>query len=247
MYDNYSALVPIFLSVLLVSGCSSYLPHQAVVVQPIVSTISEPRAEDWWQTRHKEKLEQVNAAQVDLLMVGDSITHYWENAGRPVWHEYYQHRNAFNIGFSGDRTENVLWRLQDGAVDGIAPKLAVVMIGTNNTGVRMEPIAHTVEGVSAIVGELRERLPDTKILLLAIFPRHVLADDEMRVHNDQINALIADLAINERVFFLDINDLFLVDRDALNTGLMPDFLHPNEAGYRVWAEAMEPTIVELLK
>ena len=97
-----------------------------------------------------------------------------------MWTKYYADRNALNLGFSGDRTENVLWRLQNGEIDGIAPKLAVIMIGTNNTGHRSDPPEQIAAGVQAILSELQQRLPDTKVLLLAIFPRGADKDDPMR-------------------------------------------------------------------
>lgn len=204
-------------------------------------------AVEWWRSRHAEKLESAKGADVDLLFIGDSITHAWEREGSAVWQEFYQARDAFNLGFSGDRTEHVLWRLENGAVDGMNPKLAVLMIGTNNTGHRMDPAAYTAEGVGSIVGELRRRLPETQILMLGIFPRHVSPHNEMRKRNEEINRLISALDDGEMVSYLDINQGFLNEDDTLRDSLMPDLLHPNAAGYRVWAEAMEPTIKRLLQ
>lgn len=204
-------------------------------------------AKSWWMPRHEEKLAALKKVdQVDLLMIGDSITHGWENGGKKVWDEYFAKRNAFNIGFSGDRTEHVLWRLQHGEVEGISPKLVVMMIGTNNTGHRQDPAEETAAGVDAILDELKERLPESKILLLAIFPRGESSDDRLRMLNDEINERLEKFADQDRVYFLDINDKFLDDDGMLPKSIMPDLLHPNEAGYRIWAEAMEPTIVKLM-
>jgi beta-glucosidase len=204
-------------------------------------------AVEWWRDRHEEKLEAAKQAEIDLLFLGDSITHSWETEGAAVWDEYYQDRKAFNLGFSGDRTEHVLWRLENGAVDGMSPRLAVLMIGTNNTGHRMDPAAYTAEGIERIVSELRKRLPETKILLLGIFPRHVSPQNAMRKRNAEINRLISALADGETVSYLDIGPAFLRDDATLREELMPDLLHPNAAGYRVWAEAMEPAIKSLLQ
>lgn len=204
-------------------------------------------AKPWWMPRHEEKLaEKDKAEQVDLVWIGDSITHGWEGGGKAIWDARYAPRHSLNLGFSGDRTEHVLWRLQNGAVEGIAPKAVVIMIGTNNTGHRQDPAEQTAAGVEAIVAELRERLPDAKILILAIFPRGETKEDGMRILNDQINAKICELADGEHVQFLDINDRFLDDDGNLPKDIMPDLLHPNEKGYEIWADAIEESIVQLL-
>jgi len=202
----------------------------------------------WWGPRHDQKVAEVKqrAGQVDLLFIGDSITHGWENAGKGVWKKYYEPRRAFNIGFSGDRTEQVIWRLQHGEVEGISPKLAVVMIGTNNTGHRKDPADQTAAGVAAILKELEQRLPGTKVLLLAIFPRGATQDDPLRQLNTQINERLAKMDDGKRVHFLSINPVFLKDDGTLPQSIMPDLLHPNPKGYQLWAEAMEPHIKKLM-
>ncbi len=202
----------------------------------------------WWSKRHEEKLKEKDAmGQVDLLMIGDSITHGWESRGKTVWEQYYAKRHALNIGFSGDRTEHVIWRLQHGEVDGIAPKLAVIMIGTNNTGHRQDKPEHIAAGVKAILNELEKRLPDTKCLVLAIFPRGPNTDDRLRKINDATNEIIKEFADGRRVFYLDINNKFLGEDGTLSKEIMPDLLHPNARGYAIWAEAIEPTIEKLMK
>lgn len=205
-------------------------------------------AQSWWMPRHEQKLAEAKnlEGKVDLLFIGDSITHSWETGGKVVWDEFYAHRKPFNIGFSGDRTEHVLWRIQQGTIDGLTPKVAVVMIGTNNTGHRQDKAEHTAAGVAAILDELKERTPQTKVLLLAIFPRGHKPEDRLRVLNDQINTRLKALADNERVFFLDINRTFLEKDGTLPKRVMPDVLHPNPDGYRLWARAMEPTLKRLL-
>ena len=201
----------------------------------------------WWMPRHKAKLaERKSMKQVDLLMVGDSITHGWENKGKPVWEEYYAQRNALNIGFSGDRTEHVIWRFQNGAIDDINPKLAVLMIGTNNTGHRKENPEHTAIGIRRVIDELHLRLPNTKLLLLGVFPRGADQEDELRKINDQINEIISGYADEKKIWYLDITDEFLDDEKVLPKSLMPDLLHPNKEGYEIWARAMEPMIKTLL-
>ena len=200
----------------------------------------------WWQARHQEKLALAKKGDVDLLFIGDSITQGWENQGKAVWSKYYGKRKALNLGFSGDRTENVIWRLQHGEVEGLSPKVAVLMIGTNNTGHRLERPLYTAQGVRKIIDTLQAKLPQTKILLLAIFPRSEQPDALHRVHNDKINKLISSYADKENVFFLNINRHMLDKNGVLSTDIMPDLLHPNEKGYAIWAEKMEPTLKRLL-
>ena len=203
----------------------------------------------WWQKRHIEKIAlKKKMGKVDLLLIGDSITHGWDDRGKAgeTWDTYYAKRNTLNIGFSGDRTEHVLWRLQNGAVDDISPKLAVLMIGTNNAGHRREASAETALGVKAILAELAKRLPKTKVLLLAIFPRGADDNDALRKLNMGTNKIIRTYADNKRVFFLDINASFLDAKRTLPRAIMPDLLHPNKKGYELWAKAMEPTIKELM-
>ena len=220
-------------------------------VQPIPALKPEVQtaewAQSWWMPRHKETLAALKSQeQIDLIMIGDSITHGWEGGGRKVWDRYYTPRHALNLGFGGDRTEHVIWRLQHGAVDGISPKLAVLMIGTNNAGHRQDKPDDTAAGVKAIINELRDRLPQTEILLLAIFPRGRDADDPLRKLNDATNKILAGYADKEHVFYLDINAEFLEDNGGLPKPIMPDLLHPNEKGYEIWAKAMEPTVQKLM-
>lgn len=214
-------------------------------VKPEVQTAEWAKA--WWMPRHEEKLkEKEKLGTVDLLWIGDSITHGWEVGGKATWEKYYAKRKPLNIGFSGDRTENVLWRLNHGAIDGISPKLAVIMIGTNNAGHRKDSPADIAAGISEIIKTLRKKLPNTKILLLAIFPRGADNEDELRKLTHGANELIKGYANNEDVFFADINAAFLEADGKLPKEVMPDLLHPNEEGYRRWAEKLEPTLTKLL-
>ena len=240
--------LPALLLLIFLTGCTQTndnLGPPPYSVTPVKQDASW--AIEWWEKRHNEKKEQAQNTEVDLLMLGDSITHYWETDGAAVWEEFYQVRKAFNLGFSADRTEQVLWRLQNGAVDHMSPKLTVLMIGTNNTGHRMDPAEHTAMGIKAILSELRARIPESKILLLGIFPRHSYPNNEMRIRNEEINELIANLKDEKTIYYLNINDVFLDDNYILKEELMPDLLHPNELGYRQWAQAMEPTISLLMR
>jgi beta-glucosidase len=221
------------------------VPPEEVSVTP--APLTKHWALSWWMPRHEKKLARVAEGDVDLLLVGDSITHGWEDAGKHVWRQHFADYKTHNIGFSGDRTENVLWRLEQGEVAGISPEVAVLMIGTNNAGHREEPSEFTAKGVAAVIDELKTRLPDTHILLLGIFPRGESADDPLRQLNRETNTYLEKMGQDERVTYLNINEAFLDPGGKLSEEIMPDLLHPNETGYEIWAQAMKPTLSELLK
>ncbi|MCP5521932.1 MAG: sulfatase-like hydrolase/transferase [Verrucomicrobiales bacterium] len=200
------------------------------------------RGETWWRQRETAKSALAKEGNVDLVFIGDSITQGWEGAGKEVWQEFYGDRRALNLGFSGDRTEHVLWRLTHGNLGQIKPKVAVVMIGTNNTGHLMQDPAEVAAGVSEILQVLEQRLPDTRIVLNAIFPRGATPLDAGRLNNLAINQRIRRLADGKRVQYVDVSDRFLTGDGTLPKELMPDLLHPNTEGYRRWAEALEPSL-----
>ena len=206
---------------------------------------------DWWIPRHEQKLAEIAALRAahvepDVVFVGDSITHNWEKDGKSVWQDRYATLHALDLGFGGDHTENVLWRLQHGELDGFHAKVVVLMIGTNNTGDRMEDPATTAVGVRRLVDEIRRRQPDAKILLLAVFPRDEKPDSPLRRINDRLNRILVTFADERSVFFLDIGDALTNHDGTLSRDVMPDLLHPNEKGYTIWADQMAPTLQRLL-
>ncbi len=217
---------------------------ESVTAEPLETSWSV----QWWMPRHEQKLKEARelGTSSQLVFIGDSITQGWETAGKPVWDRNYAQYKALNLGFSGDRTEGVLWRLQHGELDGLAPKVVVMMIGTNNTGHRLEDPATTALGVKRLVDEVRTRLPNAKVLLLAVFPRDEKPSDRMRMINNGLNERIAKFADGQHVFFLDINQTFLQPDGTLTKEVMPDLLHPQEMGYDLWAKAMQPTLDKLL-
>lgn len=221
-------------------------PQTAIVTVPPqpASVIPVPQT-DWWKQRHTWMNDRVKKGNVDMLLIGDSITHGWENEGKEVWKKYYEKRNAVNLGIGGDQTQHVLWRLENGNIDGISPKLAMLMIGTNNANAKNSP-EDIVAGVKAIVDKLRDKLPQTKVLVLGIFPRGADDQDPLRQTNMKANEGIAKLADDKMVFYLDIGDKILDSDGKLPKEIMPDLLHLSPKGYTIWAEAVEPTVVELM-
>jgi len=196
-----------------------------------------------WILRHESMNQKARQQRVDLIYVGDSIVQHFENQGKEVWEHYYAGRNALNLGVSGDRTEHVLWRLDHGNIDNISPKLAIVMIGQDNGGHNTG--AEIGEGITAVVQKLRTRLPATKILLLGVFQRREKPTPEREVLA-QANEIASKLADGKMVFYLDINYLFVQPDRTIPRSLMYDFEHPTPLGHRVWAEAIEPKVAELM-
>ncbi|MEC9002910.1 MAG: GDSL-type esterase/lipase family protein, partial [Planctomycetota bacterium] len=158
--------------------------------------------------------------------------------------KYYGKRNTVNLGIGGDRTQHVIWRLDNGNLKGISPKLAVIMIGTNNSGNNTS--AQIAEGVEVIVGQLKKKTPKTKVLILAVFPRGKDANDKRRKVNEGANQGMAKLADGKQVHYLDIGDKFLARDKTLSRDIMPDLLHLSPQCYEIWASSIESTVAKLL-
>lgn len=224
------------------AGCASQQELAFEAVEGKTHSAVTPANRD--KPRHRAFNKRVKQGNVDLIFIGDSITHWWEKKGREVWQEYYGHRNAVNLGIAGDRTQHVLWRLDNGNIDGISPKVAIVMIGTNNQPPRNtgEEIA---DGIIAICKKLRTKLPKTKILLLGIFPREP-KPCPMREELARASKIASRIADGKKIHYLDIGDKFLETDGSISKGIMYDYLHLTSKGYRVWAEAIEPKLAELM-
>lgn len=230
-------LTSLFLFAIVLSGTTHAAAQDHDAVKPV------PRDGNWMK-RHDSMNERVKMGNVDLLFIGDSITQAWEGPGKAVWADKYEKRNAVNLGIGGDRTQHVLWRLENGNIDGIKPKLAVIMIGTNNSGTNTsEQIA---DGVTAIVTTLRTKLPETKILLLGVFPRGADDENKQRQVNMKTNEIIARLADGEMVEYLDIGPKFLDENRVLSKEVMPDLLHLTPAAYQTWADAIEDHVARMM-
>ncbi|MBL9090616.1 MAG: GDSL family lipase [Planctomycetaceae bacterium] len=197
-----------------------------------------------WMVRHNLINSRAVPGEVDVIFLGDSITQGWEGAGKEAWAKHFAPLKAMNAGIGGDRTEHVLWRLDNGNIKGITPKVAVIMIGTNNS--RTNTSEQIADGIKAIVAKLREKLPETKILLLAIFPRGADNNDPLRKVNQGANDIVKSLDDGKTVFFLDIGPKFLTAEGVLEKSVMPDLLHLTPAAYETWAAAIEPKLHELL-
>lgn len=209
-----------------------------------LSTTPTPR-DAGWVKRVERDAAQAQKGGWEVVFIGDSITDFWQTRGKSEWDKYFAPFKVLNLGISADRTEHVLWRLDNGQLVNNQPKLFVVMIGTNNNGHRpadKESTADTVAGIKAILDRLELKAPDSKVLLHAIFPRGATPLNPCRLRNEAVNAEIQKFADNKRVFWMNINDKLLQPDGTLSKELMPDLLHPNEQGYGIWARALLPVI-----
>ena len=215
-----------------------------------LSTTPQDRQDEWWPKRFAEKKAQAEKGESPYVFMGDSITHGWDSQ-KEVFEKCLPGMSMVNLGFSGDRTEQTLWVINHIDWTKVNAKVLMLMIGTNNTGHRnrdQESPDDTFDGIKAIIKNLREKTPETKILLLAIFPRGEKASDQARVRNSTVNAMIPTLADNQHVFFMDIGARFLADDGAtLVKEVMPDLLHPNGKGYEIWAAAVKAKLEALAK
>jgi arylsulfatase A-like enzyme/lysophospholipase L1-like esterase len=217
--------------------------------QVTTSTFPDQRWDQkWWKDRWDEKNKDVNtpeAKKARVVFLGDSITQAWENTGKPAWDKHFAPLGALNWGYSGDRTEHLIWRLQNGDIQRVNPEVAVILIGTNNTGHEQRPAAETVSGIRRTLDDLAWKWPSTKIILMSVFPRGATKEDPLRKLNSEINEQLKTLTDGKRVYLLDINNQFLDADGKLSKDVFPDLLHLSPAAYNTWAAAVSEKINEL--
>ena len=231
----------LFMGLLVFGACGQ---HSATI--PSTQTASGAYEKGSWQLRrHAELNEIARRGHIDLVFLGDSITQKWEDVGREIWDNYYSRRKAVNFGMGGDRTQHVLWRIEHGNFEGIHPKAIIILIGINNSnsGNTAQEIA---DGVMAVVQKLREKVPESKILLLAILPSEERAENPQRVRAIAANAIFQKVADGRMIRYLDIGDRFTNQDGTISKEIMPDFLHLGPRGFELWAEAIEPVVKDLM-
>lgn len=201
----------------------------------------------WANKRHQDFLQQAQKGGIDLLFLGDSITENWEKPGygAALWSRYYAPRHAAEFGIGGDQTQHILWRIDHGELEGIHPKVVVLLIGTNNIVHNTAP--EIAAGIQAVVNAIRAKLPESKILLLGLLPRETTIDHPSRIKAAMINTLISHLDDGKTVRYLDAGTKFVLFDGALNKSLMSDTVHPNTEGYQVLVDAIEPVLAEMWK
>ncbi|BCM90674.1 hypothetical protein IAD21_02531 [Abditibacteriota bacterium] len=230
-----------------------YAPGDAPVLTPVLglekADVASPKYGDedkiqaGFLAQHESFLKRGTAGPIGVLFLGDSITAGWGRA-KDVWQQHFGAYDPANFGIGGDKTQHVLWRIDNGELDGIAPKVVVLMIGTNNIGSSAEEI---IRGDTKIVDEIHQKLPNTKLLLLGIFPRAAEATNPMRAKIKEVNTELAKLDDGNKTRYLDIGDKFLETDGSLSKDIMPDYLHPNPKGYQIWADAIQPLLDEMMK
>jgi lysophospholipase L1-like esterase len=195
-----------------------------------------------WLDQFQKKIDEAHKMpRVDLLFDGDSITAGWKGGGGGIWGHKYAKLNAYDFGNPGDTTGGLIWQVGTGGqVDGLHPKLIVLLIGTNNLGhATAEQIA---EGIKAVVTEYQKHCPGSAILLQGIFPRGAKPTDPARDKIKSINKIISQYADGKTILYLDFGDKFLQPDGSITKDIMPDFLHPSAKGYQIWADAIQPVI-----
>jgi len=223
---------------------------EALIVAPNPATVA---VEGYAKKRHEEKLALVAKEKFDLILIGNSITHNFEKPEyQPIWNQFFAPRKALNLGTSAYRTENLIWNIQNGELDGQSPKVVIVEIGTNNVDEKNYPTRHTAGqlagGIETIVKLLREKLPDSKIIVLRCFPGCYGGPNPTshRLILERASDIVSKLADGKHIFYCDVNHVFLNMDGSLNHSMMGDWLHPTPAGAKAWAQAMEPLLSELM-
>ena len=207
----------------------------------------QPRGDDGWKRRQasfNEKVKEVGKKS-QLIFIGDSITQGWEGESKDIWADRYAKYDAINLGIGGDRTQHVLYRLDNGNLEGLSPKAAVVMIGTNNSNGEDNTAEQIAEGVTAIVKKLRSKLPSTKILLIPIFPRGENVNPQ-RGKINQVNQIIQKNADGENVIWVDFGHKFITEQGRIPRDIMPDYLHLSKKGYEIWADSIKEPLAKIL-
>ena len=195
--------------------------------------------------RHHEFLERIKRGNIDLVFFGDSITDGWPTAGEQTWSRFAMY-NPANFGVSGERTEHLLWRLQNGELEGLNPKVVVLLIGTNNIGaVQYERPEWVFRGIQKIVETIRSRLPNATIVLQAIFPRDT-SNSEQRKRVAEVNEKIVKLADGKKIIFADFGASFLDANGEISPDVMPDGLHLTAKGYDIWYQQLAPLLAKLM-
>lgn len=248
-------IVLLILTLILPAGCS--LPRETTTPREETAVIENPAAAgvqrdaDWWAERHQTILDR-RATDPKMILIGDSIFHSLDNEDRQeVWTRYLDRYQTVNMGISGDRTENVIWRLQNGTLENINPRLAVILIGTNNTdGNHFLSISTPEElagGIWKICEILDQKLPDTKIILMGILPYGYNPNYRNNI-NKATNELISRFPDrNPKIHYIDIGDVYLDEDGKVNNKLMPDYLHPNPEGHLLMFGALEEEITRLME
>lgn len=206
--------------------------------------------EYWWANRFLSRhmqIEKVKGKTVDVALLGDSIIHFWEWRYPESWKKFTENRTALNLGYGGDCTQHVLWRIDHGELDGYEAKCVVLMIGTNNNSSNKTKPENVAAAIGKIVAKIREKQPKAKIVLHPIFPRGNSAQSARhaaaKARNEKTNALLKSFADRDGgIVWIDFNDKLVDASGWVPKSIMPDEIHPSAAGYDIWMEALAPVL-----
>jgi lysophospholipase L1-like esterase len=218
---------------------------ETVVRLPTSDPTKTERPNEEWRMRHAERVVDVksHADKLDVLFVGDSITGGWRDIGKEIWEKEFVPLHAVNIGIAGSQTKHLLWQFENGAIDGIHPRVVVLMIGVNHLlASPSHSTADIARGISTVVAKLREKLPHTKVLLLGTFPKDKSPVSPDRIKIRELNSLIAKLDDGKNVQYVDLTPKFLDAVGVLSPEISPDGVHLSPAGYAVWGEQLKPIL-----
>ena len=230
--NNSTFLVALFLS--------SFMSFVVFGEKPSTVIPTPSNLKKFMPKLHQEKLREAKIGKIDFVMIGDSITHSWSK-----YPDVFKGVNLLNLGFPGDRTQNVLWRIENGALDGISPKLVTLMIGTNNMhdtkkAYPADKPQDIFTGIQVIVTEVRTRLPKSKIVIFSVFPRREGSENDRA---KKVNAMLPQLADGKYVSHIDLNPFFTTEKGQQNKVLYNrDLLHLNDQGYQTWGRAIKPLL-----
>jgi lysophospholipase L1-like esterase len=238
----------VFLAVL--AGLVAWTLRRPRGAEPTDQPVPRLRDYPWmslttWRDRHETlvRIDPAAKAKAAVVFVGDSIIEGWDNQS---FEEHFAVHHALRLGIGGDKTQHVLWRITHGELDGMRPKVLVLLIGTNNLGHDQAPPPTVAAGISQVVDTVRARLPTTRLLVLGILPSGELPSAPLRAQIAATNPLVARLDDGAAIRYLDVGRHFLAADGRIPRELMADFLHPTPKGYRILAEAIEPTLREML-
>jgi lysophospholipase L1-like esterase len=224
----------------------------ATASSPADPSVGTPKKDDGtFLRKHEAIMQRARSGPIGLLFLGDSITENWKSRAPELWKQYEEKYQAADFGIGGDQTQHVIWRIEQGELDGIHPKVVVFMLGTNNTA------AYTADQIAAadrkIIRMVREKLPEAKIVLMAIFPRGPRTADKKIGYEHRmeiiraVNLQLAKLDDGKTIRYLDIGPKFIDADGKIPETLMPDQLHPNAAGYKFWVDALQPLLDEMMR
>lgn len=249
IFSVCAAVFAFALTLVSVSSTPSLYAQDAPAAQALPRTLVPAHKMDlpWWKQRHEANCARIAQGNVDLLLIGDSITHGWDSRGKEVQDFFYGDRNFVNMGFGGDQTQHVLWRLENAPMDKIQPKAAVLLIGINSLWKEWPNCTENVAlGIKACVDKLQALYPDIKILVLNIFAAQN-PDSGCRARAAETNKLLPGIFKDyKNVQLLDINDLWLDKDGNIPKNLMGDLVHPGREGYILWGNRVDPIVAEML-